>query len=143
MKSMVMHGKRLKLQEHEAAKFGKKSFAYSISSFYSPKYFFIAEDLVELAEQLNLPEDERSENYKEESLEETINNIFPDDFDSNLQNKLLLVQVNILTDNLNQDDDLLQKMFGGRTEQEAVDYLLSKSRLTSKEEVIALAKEGR
>ena len=55
---------------------------------------------------------------------------------------LLMVQVNILTDNLNQDDELLQKMFGGRTEQEAVDYLLSKSRLTSKEEVIALANEG-
>jgi hypothetical protein len=134
--------KEIEVTRTEAAMFGKKSFAYRISSFYSPKYFFIAENLVELAEQLNLPEDERSENYKEESLEETINNIFPDEFDSNLQNGLLIVQVNILTDNLNRDDDLLQKMFGGRTEQEAVDYLLSKSRLTSKEEVIALANEG-
>ncbi len=71
----------------EAAKYGNKSFAYSISSYYSPKYLFIAEDLIELAEQLNLPEDERSEIYMEESLEETINNIFPDDFDSDLENK--------------------------------------------------------
>jgi len=75
-------------------------------------------------------------------LEETINNIFPDDFDSNLENKLLLVQVNILTDNLNQDDDLLQKMLDGKTGEEAVDYLLTKTKLTSKEKVIALAEEG-
>ena len=134
--------KEIEVTRTEAAIFSKKSFAYRISSFYSSKYFFIAENLVELAKQLNLPNDERSEYYKEESLEETINNIFPDEFDSNLQNGLLIVQVNILTDNLDRDDDLLQKMFGGRTEQEAVDYLLSKSRLTSKEEVIALANEG-
>ena len=79
--------KEIEVARTEAAMFGKKSFAYRISSFYSPKYFFIAEDLIELAEQLNLPKDERSEYYKEESLEETINNIFPDDFDSNLQNE--------------------------------------------------------
>lgn len=126
----------------EAAKFGKKSFAYNISSYYSPKYFFIADDLVEFAEQLILQEDERSEIYKEENLEETINNIFPDDFDSHLQNKLLLVQVNILTDNLKQDDELLQEMLDDRKGQKAVDHLLSESKLTSKEKVIALANEG-
>ncbi len=134
--------KEIEVTRTEAAMIGKKSFAYRISSFYSPKYFFIAQDLVGLAEQLNLPEDERSENYKEESLEETINNIFPDDFDSNLQNKLLLVQVNIFTDNLNEDDEILQKMLEGRTGQDAVDYLLSVSKITSKESVIALANDG-
>lgn len=134
--------KEIEATRKEAAKFGKKSFAYNISSYYSPKYFFIAEDLVELAEQLKLHEDERSEIYSEENLEETISNIFPDDFDSNLQNKLLLVQVNILTDNLRQDDELLQKMLDGKVGQEAVDYLLSESKLTSKEEVIAFANEG-
>jgi len=134
--------KEIETTRTEAAKFGKKSFAYNLSSYYSPEYFFIADDLVELAEQLKLQEDERSENYNDENLEETINNIFPDDFDRNLENKLLLVQVNILTANLNQDDELLQKMFGSRTGQEAVDYLLSESKLTSKEEVITLANEG-
>jgi len=134
--------KEIEATRKEAAKFGKKSFAYNISSYYSPKYFFIADDLVDLAEELELKEDERSEIYIEENLEETINNIFPDDFDSNLQNKLLLVQVNILTDNLRQDDELLQKMLGGRKGQEAVDYLLSESKLTSKKEIIALANDG-
>jgi hypothetical protein len=134
--------KEIEVARTEAAMFGKKSFAYSISSFYSSKYFFIAENLVELAEQFNLPEDERIENYKEESLEETINNIFPDDFDSNLQNKLLLVQVNIFTDNLNEDDEILQKMLEGRTGQDAVDYLLSVSKITSKEDVITLTNDG-
>ncbi|NNG27869.1 MAG: S46 family peptidase, partial [Ignavibacteriaceae bacterium] len=134
--------KEIEATRTEVAKFGKKSFAYNISSYYSPKYFFIADDLVELAEELELQEDERSEKYTEENLDETINNIFPDDFDSNLENKLLLVQVNILSDNLNQDDDLLHKMLDGKTGEEAVDYLLSKTKLTSKEKVIALAEEG-
>jgi hypothetical protein len=134
--------KEIEAARLEAAKFGKKRFAYNISSYYSPKHFFIAEDLVELAEQLTLPEDERIDIYMEENLEETVNNIFPENFDSNLQNKLLLVQVNILTDNLDQDNDLLQKMLGSRNGQEAVDYLLSKTKLTSKEEIITLSTKG-
>ncbi len=134
--------KEIEATRTEAAMIGKKSFAYNLSSFYSPDYFFIAEDLVELAEQLKLQEDERIEIYKEESLEKTINNIFPDDFDSNLQNKLLLVQINILTENLSKDDELLQKMLDGKTGKDAADYLLAKSKITSKEEVIALANQG-
>jgi len=134
--------KEIESTRKEAKKFGEKSFAYSISTYYSPEYLFIAEDLLELADELKLKEDERSEIYTEENLEETINNIFPDDFDSNLENKLLLVQVNILTDNLKQDDELLQKMLVGRIGQEAVEYLLSKTKLTSKEEVIVLANKG-
>jgi len=134
--------KEIESTRKEAKKFSEKSFAYSISSYYSPEYLFIAEDLLELADELKLKEDERSKIYTEDNLEETINNIFPDDFDSNLENKLLLVQVNILTDNLKQDDELLQKMLVGRIGQEAVEYLLSKTKLTSKEEVIVLANEG-
>ncbi len=43
----------------EASKYAKEIYALTISSTYSPKYFFIARDLVKLAEQLKLPEDER------------------------------------------------------------------------------------
>jgi len=35
-----------------------------MSNFYTPKYFFVAKDLIELAEQLNLIEDERDDLYK-------------------------------------------------------------------------------
>ncbi len=55
---------------------------------------------------------------------------------------LLLVQVNILTDNLKQDDELLQKMLSGRKGQDAVDYLLSKTKLSSKEKIINFANKG-
>jgi len=126
----------------EAAKNAREMFAYSTSSFYSPKYFFIASDLLELAEQLNLPEDERDELYNEENLDDTIENIFPADFDSELQKKLLFVQVNILTDNLIPDDELILKMLNGKKGQAAVDYLLSNSIIITKDDVITLANAG-
>ncbi|MCH6574796.1 MAG: S46 family peptidase [Bacteroidetes bacterium] len=102
----------------------------------------MASDLLELAEQLNLPEDERDELYNEENLDDTIENIFPADFDSELQKKLLFVQVNILTDNLIPDDELILKMLNGKKGQAAVDYLLSNSKILTKDEVIALANAG-
>jgi hypothetical protein len=126
----------------EATKTAREIFAYSTSSFYSPKYYFIASDLLELAGQLNLPEDERDELYNEENLDDTIENIFPADFDSELQKKLLFVQVNMLTDNLNPDDELILKILNGKKGQAAVDYILSNSIILTKDDVIALANAG-
>ncbi len=126
----------------EAAKYAHELFAYSLSSFYTPKYFFIARDLVELAEQLKKPEDERDELYKEENLDETIESIWPADFDEDFQKKLLLVQTNILLDNLGADNTIVKKMFGGKHGTEAVEYLLAHSKITNKDEVIKLAKQG-
>jgi len=125
----------IKKTRKEAAKYAREMFAYSTSSFYSPKYFFIASDLVELAKQLNLPEDERDELYTVENLDETIESIFPEDFDGELQNNLLLVQVNILNDNLNPDNELNKKMLGGKKGNDAVAYLLSKSKILTKDDV--------
>jgi len=141
----IKYGKiweEIKKTRKKAAKNAREMFAYSTSSFYSPKYFFIASDLLELAEQLNLPEDERDELYNEENLDDTIENIFPADFDSELQKNLLFVQVNILTDNLKPDDELILKMLNGKKGQAAVDYLLSNSIILTKDEVIALANAG-
>ena len=53
----------------EASKYAKEIYALTISSTYSPKYFFIARDLIKLAEQLKLPEDERDKNYTGETLD--------------------------------------------------------------------------
>ncbi|MCH8034002.1 MAG: S46 family peptidase [Bacteroidetes bacterium] len=134
--------KEIEKTRTEAAKNAREMFAYSTSSFYSPKYFFIASELVELAEQLNLPEDERDDLYNEENLDDTIESIFPADLDSELQKKLLFVQVNILTDNLIPDDELILKLLNGKKGQAAVDYLLSNSIILTKDEVIMLANAG-
>lgn len=119
-----------------------RAFAYQVSGFYSPAYLFIARDLVKLANQMKLPEDERSDLYKEDKLTNTIENIFPINFDKELQDRLLFVQVNVIQRNLPNDDDLVKRLFNGKTGKEAVDHLLSKSVIKNKEDVIRLAESG-
>ena len=126
----------------EASKYAKEIYALTISSTYSPKYFFIARDLIKLAEQLKLPEDERDKNYTGQTLDSLIEKIFPIDFNKTLEDKKLLVQLNVLTNNLPMDNPLLQMMTGGKSSDEAVEAVLSKSEITSKESVTRLAKSG-
>ena len=126
----------------DAAKDAARSFAYQISNFYSPRYLFIARDLVALAKQLQLPEDERDDLYIDEELDTTLENLFPNNFDKELNDRLLLVQVNVIQSNLPPDDELLKKLFDGKKGDEAVKYLLSKSKITNREDVLKLAKSG-
>jgi hypothetical protein len=126
----------------EASKIAKEIFALTISSTYSPRYFFIARDLIKLAEQKKLPEEEREEAYKSEKLDSLIGNIFPSNFNKELENKKLLVQLNVLRNNLPEENELKRLIFERKNVQEAAKIILQKSILTSKEDVIALAKSG-
>ena len=126
----------------EASRYAKEIFALTISSLYSPKYLFIAKDLIKLAEQLKLPEAERGKNYKDEKLNSTIENIFPSDFNRELEDKKLVVQLDVIKDNLLKDNVLYKLMMDGINAEEAANKLLSQSLLTNKEDVIALTKSG-
>ncbi len=60
---MELSGSKLLITEQQLQSYAKEIYALTISSTYSPKYFFIAKDLIKLAEQLNLPATEREESY--------------------------------------------------------------------------------
>ena len=126
----------------EASTYVKEIFALTISSAYSPKYLFIAKDLVKLADQLKLAEVQREAAYKNDKLDSLVENIFPKVFDKNLGDKKLLLQLNVLMNNLISDNQLLQIMTDGKTGNEAITNLLAKSKITIKENVIALSKSG-
>jgi len=126
----------------EASKYAKEIFALTISSLYSTKYLFIGRDLVNLAEQLKLPEEERGDSFKGEKLDSTIANIFPKDFNSELEDKKLVVQLNVIKDNLSMDNPLYQLMLDGKEVSEAANSLLARSKITNKEYVIKLANSG-
>ena len=126
----------------EATKYTKEIFALTISSLYSPKYLFIASDLVNLAQQLKLPEAKRNENYKGVKLDSLIDNIFPSDFNRELENKKLIVQLSVSKVNLSKDNVIYQLMLDGMEVEEAAQSLLSQCKLTNKEDVIALAKSS-
>lgn len=126
----------------EASKYAKEIFALTISSLYSPEYLFTAKDLIDLAEQLKLPEEERSKGYEIENLDSLIDSILPANFDKELENKKLLVQLNVIRNNLSPENSLYLLMLNGREGKDAVQNLLSRSKITSKEEVLKLANSG-
>jgi hypothetical protein len=126
----------------EASKYAKEIFALTLSATYSPKYLFISRDLVKLAEQLKLAEEDRDEAYKDKKLDSLIENLFPKNFDKFLEDKKLLLQLNVLLNNLPVNNESLQIMTNGKSGIEAVNNLLAKSKIITKEEVVALAKSG-
>ena len=133
---------QIAINRKEASAYAKEIFALTISSSYSPMYLFIARDMVKLAEQLKLPEDEKGEEYKSEKIDSLVENIFPADFDKVLEEKKLLVQVNVIQNNLPSDNEMVEKFISGKSGTEAVKLLLSKSKIKNKEGTIALAKTG-
>ncbi|MDZ7623540.1 MAG: S46 family peptidase [Ignavibacteriaceae bacterium] len=134
--------KKIDENRKDASKIANEKFALTISSLYSPKYFFIAKDLIKLAEQLNLPEIEREESYKNESIDSLIENIFPASFDKKVEDKKLFVQLNVIKNNLPPENELAHILLLGNDLTSSIGLVLSKSKITSKEGVIELAKSG-
>lgn len=126
----------------ELTKVDSKINAYSTRGMTIPGYFRIAQKMINLAEQLQKPEDERSEEFKTANLDSTIAEIFPEDFDYVIENAKLMVHVDVIRMNLGKDNPLVQELLGERTGKDAADYILGNSKLTNKENVVALAKEG-
>ncbi|MEW6196313.1 MAG: S46 family peptidase [Bacteroidota bacterium] len=126
----------------ELRKVGPRYTAYTLNNIFSSRYFFIAKNLVELAKQLQKPEDGRDSQYKAAKLDSTINEIYPEDFDSYLEDTKLWINANLIRMNLGDDDPIVNKLFGNKQGKEAAEYILSNSIMDDKDDVIDLAKEG-
>jgi hypothetical protein len=126
----------------ELRKVSNKRFALRMNRFTTPRYFFIAEELVNIADELKKPESERDDSYVGEELELSIESMMPEDFDFEMNKKLLQQKIKIITKNLGDDKELIQKMTGGKTGDEAVDYILSNSSLTNADDIKDLVAEG-
>jgi len=120
----------------QARKDAHKIYAYTISGFYSPQYITMARSLVNYAKQLNNDEITR------EKYDSLTSQIFPRDFNKGLQDKLLVVQLNILKNNLPVDDKIVKELIGDRSTEQAAKDLIAESHLTSKEKLLDLADDG-
>jgi len=119
-----------------------KNFALSMSRLSTPQYFFIADEVVAIAENLKLPESERDDLYVGEELDNTLASLFPEDFDVEMNKILLEEKINNLVKYLGKDDPLVKKFTGGKQGKEAVEYVLSNSKVTNIEDVKDLLEEG-
>jgi len=119
-----------------------KNFALSMNQLSTPKYFFIADEVISIAENLKLPESERDELYVGDELNNTLASLFPEDFDTDMANLLLEKKIDALYMYLGADDPLVKKFTGGKQGKEAVEYVLSNSKVTSLEDVKDLLEDG-
>ena len=119
-----------------------KNFALSMNQLSTPKYFFIADEVISIAENLKLPESERDELYVGDELNNTLASLFPEDFDADMANLLLEKKIDALYMYLGADDPLVKKFTGGKQGKEAVEYVLSNSKVTSIEDVKDLLEDG-
>lgn len=126
----------------ELKKISNKRFALRMSRFTTPRYFFIAEELINIAEELKKPEDERDDLYVGEELDRSIEAMIPEDFDYEMNNILLRGKLKILNEYLGKENEIVQKMTGGKTGEDAVDYILSNSSITNVDDIKELVAEG-
>ncbi len=124
---------------NEKRELGYKEFLYNLIPWGRPKYLQMAKDLYELVNDLNLPNDERKEKFKEDNLKTTLGQIYPEDFDEELERKILRAFVSSVNFELGAENPLTKKLFNGKKGNEAVDYILSNSFLSTREKVLAIA----
>ena len=106
------------------------------------EYFRIANNLIELANQIKLPEDERMPEYKGDSLAGTIDNLLPDDFDKELNIELAKARLLFIAGVLGEDHPLIKKIFNGKVNDESAQLVLDKAKITSKEGVEKFAEKS-
>ena len=110
-----------------------KYYGYMPPRYGAAVYFSIADKLIDYTKEMEKPESERSQKYKEDNLNETISNIFPDSIDTEFNNLLLRAHANMATSILGKKDDILKVLYGGMTGNDAVKFALDNSKIATKD----------
>ena len=119
-----------------------QNFALSMNRFTTPQYFFIADEVIKIAENLKLPENERDDLYVGDELNNTLASLIPQDFDYEMNNALLAQKIETFQKYLGENDPLVRKFTGGKKGAEALKYVLDHSQITNLENIKALIAKG-
>lgn len=122
--------------------FTSELFALNINPLTCSEYFMVASDVIDLADQLKLPEDQRAANYQGTQLDSTVKTLLPEEFEHSFQKMVLEKQIPRLYTHLGPDYPVLNKITGGKNGKEAAEYMLNNSFLTSQEKLLAQVKKG-
>jgi hypothetical protein len=98
---------------------------------------------IKYANQLKLAPENRESAFKPDSLNLTLDKLYPLDLDQERDSKLLRALVNFMTYTLPEDHIIRKEFFNGKTGNDAVSYLLEKSNLSSKEKFLKYLKESK
>lgn len=134
--------KGIEKTREELRKIAPERYAYRLSRSTSPKYFNIAEELIELAMALQLPNEQRTPDYKMDNLDSTIASIFPEDFDYVVDYKKIRLHGEYITEMLGKDNPVVQNFTDGNKGDEIIEFVKSKSEILTPKSVIELANSG-
>jgi hypothetical protein len=80
----------------DLSRYALKNRILRASRYIKPSYYTIAEELIKIVEQNNIPENEREAKYRKENIDSTISTLFDDNFDSELNDALLSASMDFL-----------------------------------------------
>jgi len=120
----------------------KEQNAISYNSPDDPDYFFIAQELILIAEELKLPEAERLDEYKGNELNDLLETLNPDNFDATRNKELLKNKIDLLYSTLGEDNKLVKKFTNGKRGDNAVEDILARTYLTSFEKIKEIVADG-
>ncbi len=123
----------IEINTYKRKKIAQELSAYSLNPFYSSQYFVIAREVISIANELTLPEEERNREHPQLNLDSLKEKIFPPDFDYDLNNKMLEAQIQFYYEKLGTNDTVLSKLTGGRTPKEAANYLIIASQVINRD----------
>ena len=84
-----------KIQD-EYKSFSDKLVAYKIDPRTSSFYFILAQKVERFAEQMKLPEEKRDPKYKGDLIDSTIAEMYPENFDKNVEDQKLALQIKLI-----------------------------------------------
>lgn len=134
--------KEISENRNDLRKIANEQYALEMNPVETSEYFTIAQEMVELAQQLKLPEDQRYYYYRGDELDTTVNEIFPEGFDYAENKQLLKEQIQLMVKYLGRDNTYVKDLTDGRSINEATDYLINHSYLTNEEKIKELVKKG-
>ncbi len=114
---------------------------YRINRMYFASQFLNAKKILDIAEQIQLPDEQRKSDYKDENLKKTIAAIFTKEIDKDLDLRKLILNAEYLQSLIGNTDEY-KNLFGGFQGDKAAEFALSKTIMNDEDEVFALVQKG-
>ncbi len=125
------------IQDKMAQTFNRVN-AYSTIGFGGSAYFSIASRLVEYANRMKMPENERPKNMQGALLDTFKVKFFPADFNKEIERAMLASRLKYMRSAFGTNDEAFNGLLGGRTPNQAADYLASNTSLGDSAKVVAM-----
>jgi hypothetical protein len=115
---------------------------YSINPITSSEYFLIAQEMLNIADELKFSEDQRSDDYKGQKLDSLILNLLPPDFDKEKNRLQLISQIKNMYACSGRDNEFVDEFTKGLEPDKAADDIISRSLLTDETKIKYLISRG-